>query len=156
MSAENFSDGVEEALADPLLGSELAELVPGQWSVLIGNRPVSSIPVSQLPCFVLEQGSGAAEPIGDDGQFLTIGNHSQSFRSLLSIAAIWNDNDRKRAARLRSALPRLLAQLFLRYPQPGGVVSAWLDGWDTDAGTRHPSQVWIGTVAGQYVIDNNG
>lgn len=156
MSARHFIDGLEDVLADPLLAAELADLLPGSWTVLKGNRPIASIPADQLPCFVIEQGSGNAEPIGNDDEFLTVGNHSQSFRSLLSVSAVWHDDDRNRAATLRSELPRLLAQLMLRHPQPGGVVSAWLDGWDTDAGTRHPKHLWIGTVAGQYVIDNNG
>lgn len=155
MSALHFADGVAAALTDDaLFAAELSQLIPGQWSVLRANRPIAQIPRHMMPCWIMDQGSGATRSLSSEGeQFLTIGNYSQDFESSLGLTALWIEQDRDTAARQRAELPRLVAQLMLRHPNPGGIHGAWLEGWDTDAGTRHPDQLWIATLIGQYRVE---
>lgn len=156
MSARNFADGVAELLVnDSTFAAAVAALI-GQnvTTVLRANQPIEQIPSGKFPCWVIEQGEGRSASISNDGDDdgLTIGGYEQSFESELLVSLVWKQQDRDDAAVVRADLPELMAQLFLRNPQPGGIVGAWLDSWESDRGALHPTHIWAASLRGHFVI----
>lgn len=157
MSAALLATGTAALLAsDATLQSALSALLGvGVTRVLKSNQPVASIPNDLLPCWVIEQAPGLTGSIANDGgdiDGLVIGHSRQGFNSELDIALIWTNPDRDAAFAQRSELPALLAQLFMRNPQPGGVGLAFLQSWTPDQSIHHPRQIFSFTVRGEYQI----
>lgn len=157
MSAANFLSGVATLLTtDATFQAALTALLGVTINrALRSNQPTATIPRDLWPLFMLEQGDGAAESItqgGADTHGLTIGNTRQGFASSIDLAVLWTQPDREAAAAARGQLPTLLAQLFMRNPQPGGVSLAYLESWSPDQGTHHPDQIFVATVRGEYAI----
>lgn len=160
MSAYAFAEGVSALLTgDVLFQAELLALLGVNVTrVLKSNQPVASIPAGQLPCFVLEQAPGAAASLSNDGSDtdgLVIGGFRQGFQSQLDAALIWTNADRDSAFDQRGQLPTLLAQLFLRNPQPGGVAHAFLQTWAPDQSLHHPRQVLAFTVTAAFAVNRS-
>lgn len=157
MSAKAFADGVASLLANDVTFTAALALLLGIGSgvlpVMRANTPLALIPAANIPGWVLEQGDGVTESIteGSDA-FLTIGNYEQHFASELVVVLLWKQDDREAASNVRASLPLLLAQLFLRNPQPGGIAGAWLSDWQPDRAANHPNQIWQATIRGQYAI----
>lgn len=158
MSARDFADGVATLLvSDATFSAAVAALV-GQTvtTVLRANQPIEQIPHAKFPCWVIEQGEGRAVGISDDDDDgRVIGGWSQSFESELLVSLVWKQQDRETAADVRADLPELMAQLFLQNAQPGGIVGAWFDSWESDRGALHPTHIWAASVRGQYVINRS-
>jgi hypothetical protein len=153
MSATSLATGVAALLAsDATLQAELTTLLGfGVSRVIKSNQPAAQIPDGMLPAWVMEQAPGETDSRdSDDG--LTIGHARQAFASELDVAMIWTNPDRETAFDQRSALSELLAQLFMRNPQPGGVGLAFLARWEPDQSIFHPRQVFAFTVRGEYTI----
>lgn len=160
MSAYDFAAALKADLtADIVLASDLATYfsAPNGWTAIVGNRPTAQIPANQRPCWVIDYQAGSAQPLdnedGDEG--LVIGNAQQSFRAEIGLSLVWTENDRDQAALQRGKLEEIVVRYMLRNPRLGGVVSAWLLGWDSDAGTAHPNHIWAGTLAAEYVISRS-
>lgn len=155
MTARAFRDGIATLLvSDGIFASAITALIgTSVATVLTANTPAQEVTRNLLPCFVIEQSGGVASPISNDGDdFLTIGSYEQHTESDLSVALWWHEPDREKAADARSDLSTLFAQLLLRNPTPGGIYSAWLQEWATDAGTQHPNHIFVATLRGQYAI----
>lgn len=156
MSAFDFFDAMHALLrADVQLNAALASVLQQPvLNVLASNMPVASIPTDMQPCWIIEQGDGITESLSNDTSDggLVIGLSQQQFGSDIEIALLWQEQDREAAARQRSLLPTLIAQLMLRNPQPGGIDFAQLTGWEPDRGIHHPQHIWRATLRGQYVI----
>lgn len=156
MGLKAFTDAVKALLtADATFQAGLQALLgTGVANVLSANTPWAEIPSQKLPCFVIEQGDGSeggnsnASDIGE-----VIGNSEQQFHSELQIALLWHEKDRETAAAARAQLADLFAQLFMRNPQPGGCDGAKVTGWSPDQGIRHPHQVFVALVRGEYTIE---
>lgn len=158
MSARAFADGVADLLANDATFTAAVAAALGQsvTTVLRANTPIEQIPSGQFPCWVIEQSEGRAQSISEDGDdSMTIGGYSQSFESDLALALVWKQQDREAAADARADLPALVAQLFMRNPQPGAIVGAWLESWEPDRGALHPTQIWVANIRGQYVINRS-
>lgn len=160
MSAYDFATALAaDLLDDTVLGSDLATYfsAPDGFKTFVGNRPVAQIPEHQRPCWVIDYQAGNAQPLdneeGDEG--LVIGNAQQSFRAEIGLSLVWTEQDRDQAALQRGKLETIVTRYMLRNPQLGGVVSVWLAGWDSDAGTAHPNHIWAGTLAAEYVISRS-
>lgn len=156
MTAAAFEEGVRALLAgDAVFVNGVLDLlgVP-TMHVLDANVPITSIPANQFPCWVVEQGDGRSQSIsnGGDDMGLTIGLSEQQCSSALALALVWKENDPIRAKHVRTHLPQLFVQLFLRNPMPGGVAAAWAESWEPDRGGRHPVHVWRATVRGEYAV----
>lgn len=159
MSAKLLASGIATLLAsDATLQAELTTLLgTGVTRVLKSNQPVASIAPDLLPCWVIEQAPGETGSIANDGgdvDGLVIGHGRQGFNSEVDIALVWKvaDADRETAFNQRSELPEILARLFMRNPQPGGVGLAFLRSWAPDQSIHHPRQIFSCTVRGEYQI----
>lgn len=154
MTPAAFDDAVRALLASDavFVPAVCALLSVPLVHVLEANMPVASIPSDAFPCWVVEQGDGAMSPIVNDGGGggLVIGMAEQQFASTLELALVWKEQDRAHARDQRTRLPTLVAQLFMRNPQPGGV-DAWLESWSPDRGGLHPAQAWRATIRGEYI-----
>ena len=152
--ANDFANGVIALLTgDAIFAAAIAALIGANVAtVLRGNVPISNIPVGSYPCFVVEQGDGKATPATELGEYQTIGLSETSYASDLYVSLIWIDQSRENAAATRQQLPTVFAQLFMRNPTPGGIDGAVLMEWQPDRGVNHPTQIWRGTILGNYTI----
>lgn len=158
MTAKAFADGVATLLTSDATFASAVNALLGQTvsKVLRSNTPFAElgrVGAEHLPCWVVEQGDGVAAPIANDEEaFGTIGNHEQGFQSDVLIALVWKQQDREAAANVRAELPTLVARLFMRNPQPGGIVGAWLGSWEPDRGAPHPLHHWAASINGLYSV----
>lgn len=152
MSAALFAAAVKDLLVNDttFAGAVAALLGQSVTTVLASNQPLEQIPLGQFPCFIVEQGDGN---VLEDS--FTLGNHEMGFESDLEVALVWQAEDRTQAAAARSALATLFAQLLLRNPTPGGILSAWLQSWSPDRAALYPAHIWSATIRGQYTINRS-
>ena len=158
MSAEAFANGIHDLLTgDATFAAAITGVLGTAPQILRGNPPFQAIPPGSWPCWVVEQGDGSAHAISEaGGAFLTIGASEAQYQSDVLLALAWKNDDREAAAAQRAQLPKLLAQLLLRNPQPGGILAAWLQDWKPDRAALHPVQLWIATLRGIYSIEATG
>lgn len=158
MSAEAFADGVRALLTgDATFAAAVTSVIGIAPQVLRGNPPFQAIPTGMWPCWVVEQGDGTAHAVSEHGgSFLTIGAGEAQFQSDVLLALVWKNDDREAAAVQRAQLSKLLVQLLLRNPQPGGILAGWLQDWKPDRAALHPVQLFIATIRGIYSIEATG
>lgn len=155
MSAEAFAAGVASLLTTDatFVAAINALLAQPVANVYDGNVPLANIPADRLPCWVIEQGDGRSQGISNSAdEGITIGHYEQQFASDLYVSLVWREQDREIASVQRQRLPTLIAQLFLRNPQPGGIAFARLVEWEPDRAVHHPLHVWRATLGGEYSI----
>ena len=158
MTAKAFADGVVALLTGEATFVAAVNALVGQTvsRTVRSNTPFAELGrlgTQDLPCWVVEQSDGAAQPIAnDEDAFGTIGNHEQGFQSQVLIALVWKQQDRDAAANVRAELPTLVARLFMRNAQPGGIVGAWLASWEPDRGALHPFHTWAASINGLYSV----
>jgi hypothetical protein len=153
--ALDFADGVAALLTgDATFTAALAGLIGAPvTNVLRSNQQLQQIQDGLIPCHIIEQGDGEpAATTNGDAYPQTIGLSQRTFGSELYAVLVWIDQDRDNAARTRAKLPALYAQLFMRNPQPGGIDTAELVGWQPDRGMNHPRQVWRAVIRGEYTV----
>ena len=157
MTARAFADGMATLLAsDAILQADITALLGyGVTRVQRAAQDWKTVPPDAWPTWMMEQGDGFAAALlndGSDTEGLTIGSSRASFHSELDIVLLWSEPDRERAFNARAELPRILAQLLLRNPMPGGISHAWLKTWQSDQGINHPKQIFVATLHGEYAI----
>lgn len=125
---------------------------PAIPQVLRGNRPLSQIPQELFPCWVIEHATFEPNELVQGGDFQTLGTHAQGMRARFPVTLVWHQQDHTDAFNQRAGLAWPTCQLFLRNPDPGGVVLAWFDRSESEMGAQHPLQVWRAEIVADLEI----
>lgn len=146
MSLGALADGLAAVLTADADLAAWAQARGQPWTVLLGNVPVAQVAQSQRPALVIELGDADTDPalLGAAGARV-----QQDF--LLSL--LWTEQDRGQAFEQRIALPERLLQALLRAPDLNGEAEeARLEGWSSDRGANHPTQILRAVVTCELLI----
>lgn len=120
-------------------------------TVLGGLRPAAQVPQQKYPAALLDLGDSEAEALSNGGsEFSVIGFTQQGMAADILIGLIWHQQDRDTAVAQRLGINAAFVDLFLRHPDPGGAVLAWVRRVDHDRGGVHPTQTTLITVRVEY------
>lgn len=116
-------------------------------------RPPEQIGAEHLPAFVLEKGDSQTAVLTNAGtEHSVIGFVQQGMGTEIYIGLVWHQQAHDRAYEQRLGLENAFVELFLRNPDPGGAVLAWVSQVEFDRGALHPRQTALVTVTAEYVV----
>jgi hypothetical protein len=130
------------------LGAQNQQVAP---QVLLALRDPAQIPQAKWPALLVEAGDGEAESITNSGsEFSVIGYTQQGMAADVEIGLIWHQADPDTAYRQRLGIQTAFIDLFLRNPDPGDAVLAYVRAIRPDRGALHPTQTMLITVRVEY------
>ena len=158
--AVQIHDAIEQLLLDDALFRADMEALGlsahGQAAhpkIIKAFRPAQQIDASKLPAFVLEKGNSSAAPLANAGsEHSVIGFQQQGMSTDVFIGLAWHQQEHEKAYEQRLGIERAFIQLFLRHPDPGGAVMAWVSSVEFDRGALHPRQTALVTVTTEYAV----